>query len=202
MKIQFFPFTLYSSTRGYQPLRDVFFRFKPKDLHWYEYDCVFHSAQRVTFIIFDMENPVYGGRGRERGRFTVDGLALSDVLTCLKQRAGDIARQRRSEELHRAEEMLLAGYTDQALTPVMKGALKERDTSVPNRTPVESWEQAKWANAMGLLIEATFDGKTNLVTYASRWIVEDYLKYGVKLYVVGQVEFPEDLTVAETTWQI
>lgn len=94
MNSKFFPFTVRGGADFcYNVPRDfasTYHRLRRADVTWYEADVEVLSPTRVTYIVYGMDDPYYGGRGREIYRFTTD-IAPEYVLRSLQNRAKELA---------------------------------------------------------------------------------------------------------------
>jgi hypothetical protein len=127
-----FPFHVYNydnfSGAGPSDFRDTFLKNKPKrymhteghgkyaytherDFHWYCYEVIVHSQTKIEFVCFDMEDTVYGGKGKEFHRFVVI-VDKNVTKNAIKRKLIERAARRRDEELLLAERMLIQSYAD------------------------------------------------------------------------------------------
>lgn len=101
----FFPFTV----RNPWGFRDVFIKHKPKGFTWYEFDVVVRSKTSVTFVVYDMRDNYWGGRGKEIKKIPANKIPAKDIRPMiaahLEGQAYDIQleRQEKREEIERRE---------------------------------------------------------------------------------------------------
>lgn len=94
-----FPFTLISSEHnggvgGY--LTPEFLASKPKNLNWFCVDAEIRSSTTVLFVVYDMADSYYGGRGRHIGSYICE-VKPERLTRHIKMRAERIAAQYRAD---------------------------------------------------------------------------------------------------------
>jgi len=105
MSNTFFPFTV----RNPWGFRDVFLDRKPKGLTFYEFDVVVRSKTSVTFVVYDMRDNFYGGRGKEIKKIPANNISAKEIrpmiISHLEGKAYEIQfeRQEKKEEIERRE---------------------------------------------------------------------------------------------------
>lgn len=101
----FFPFTV----RFPIGFKDVFMTHKPKDLLWFEFDVVVRSKTSVTFLIYNMKDNYWGGRGDKIKTMPVNNIKAKDIKPLIKsqleQKSFEIQfeRQEQKEEIERIQ---------------------------------------------------------------------------------------------------
>lgn len=107
-----FPIILVSDSEGHSSptFRKAFVAARTAQMDsWFCYDVVVRSRTEVTFIVFGMWNTVHGGKGNEKYRF--DALVAPELTQrFIDQKILTIAEDRRAEELHAAEQIIIERY--------------------------------------------------------------------------------------------
>lgn len=136
MNEKFFPFTVHGSSYyhpshggGVNNFKDIFQVNRPdkikktfghgvgafeyiEDFICYCFDVVIHSATEVEFVCYDMEDNIYGGRGKHIHSFKVK-CKKSATKKHIEKRLIERAIVRRTYELEVAECEIYALYADQ-----------------------------------------------------------------------------------------
>lgn len=97
-----------------------FMRAKPKNMSWYEADAVIHSPTRVVFVVYEMYDSVYGGRGSRIANIDAT-VPITSTKTAIVRAATADAQEKRTAELAQLEATIVAEYTDKLLTEIYCG---------------------------------------------------------------------------------
>jgi hypothetical protein len=92
--------------------RPQFLTSKPDHLTWFAYDTIIHSETDVEFVVYDMADNFYGGRGKKIASFRTlvpRGATARDIDNQIVQ----LAIARRAKELREAEAAIISGYADE-----------------------------------------------------------------------------------------
>lgn len=105
-----FPIRL-KSVGGERELNRLFIQTKPKDMIYYAFDTIIHSAKEIEFIVYDMDKSFFGGGGvgKELHRYKVQ---CDPLLTQqpIENRLYQIAMERRAKELDKIEQDMIEKY--------------------------------------------------------------------------------------------
>lgn len=109
-----FPFTLYAASDGRSDSRfqSAFLKAKPEKLVWYCFDVIVESPTAITFIVYDMRDNTYGGKGDKIAEFKAK-VDTSITKKSIDQRILYLAECMREEELERIESEAIAKYAEQ-----------------------------------------------------------------------------------------
>lgn len=124
----FFPLMVYSNGQhGIHSFLDSFLKNKPKkiekkysfsdytyeeDFYWYDFDVKIISPTEVEFIVFDMEDFCYGGRGRKIHSFKAE-VSKNETKKYIDAKLMKNAIARRDKELKEIERKICQGYADE-----------------------------------------------------------------------------------------
>ena len=119
--MDFFPFTVQGSddSGGVNwGFRKLLVDNKPEKLVWYTADVVIKSPTEVTFIVYDMLDMCYGGRGKQIAQF--DAVTTLEVTrAAIERRASQVAYYKRAKELSDHESAIITQYTNEFLNTVL-----------------------------------------------------------------------------------
>lgn len=93
---------------------NLLLKHKLPNMSWYCADVHILSKTEIGFVIFDMDCPVYGGKGNSISQFTIT-VTENVTAEAIRNKALILAKFKYAKEQKRREEAIVNSYADEIL---------------------------------------------------------------------------------------